>query len=149
MLDIGCRAVTLCIRVINPRDTRNSTNESDRKQVFLGSLKFRKRVLQNQEFAEVISGRFLGKPRTARCAVPFEIPNVLQISVHERPSLRRPVTFMRSTTTRGLPNRFPCDFAKANPDRLRSLINSRSNSAIEANIPKTSLPFGVDVSTPS
>jgi len=35
MLDIGCRAVTLCIRVINPHDTRNSTNESDRKQVIL------------------------------------------------------------------------------------------------------------------
>jgi len=35
MLDIGCRAVTLCIRVINPHDTRNSTNESDREQVSL------------------------------------------------------------------------------------------------------------------
>src|SRR5215472_6713118 len=149
MLDIGCRAVTLCIRVINPHDTRNSTNESDRKQVFLGAAKLGNRGAQNQEFAETISSRFLGRPRTARCAVPLDIPSVWQISVHERPSLRRPATFMRSTTTRGLPNRFPCDFAKANPDRTRSLINSLSNSAIDANIRKTSLPFGVEVSTPS
>jgi len=69
-----------------------------RNQAFLGSLRFRKRVVQNQEFADAISGRFLGKPRTARCAVPLDIPNVWQISVHERPSFRRPATFMRSTT---------------------------------------------------
>src|SRR5215472_1955138 len=123
--------------------------EPYRNQVFLGAVKLGSRGTQNQEFAEAISSRFLGGPRTARCAVPLDIPNVWQISVHERPSLRRPATFMGSTTTRGLPNRFPCDFAKANPDRTRSLINSLSNSAIEANIPKTSLPFGVDVSTPS
>src|SRR5262249_49788643 len=107
------------------------------------------RVVQNQEFAETISDRFLGKARTARCAVPLDIPNAWQTSVHERPSLRRPATLMRSTTTRGLPKRFPCDLATANPHRTRSLINSLSNSAIEANMPKTSLPFGVDVSTPS
>lgn len=35
------------------------------------------------------------------------------------------------------------------PDRTRSRISSRSNSAMEPKIPNTSRPLGVDVSTPS
>jgi hypothetical protein len=92
---------------------------------------------------------FLGKPRTARWAVPLLRPVSSQIAAQERPALRRLAILEPSTLTRGLPSRFPRDFAKAIPDRTRSLINSRSNSAMEAKIPKTSLPFGVEVSTPS
>jgi chromosome segregation ATPase len=45
----------------------------------------------------------------------------------------------------GLPSRLPLAFAAASPDRTRSRISSRSNSAIEAKIPNTSLPFGVRI----
>ena len=95
-----------------------------------------------------IPGRFLGKLRTARCAVPLVIPKTSQISAQERPSLRSVAILSRSTFTRGLPRHFPRDFANANPDLTRSRISSLSNSAIDAKIPKTRRPFGVDVSTP-
>jgi hypothetical protein len=108
------------------------------KQVIVGNLKFRNVTLQNQGITGAIATGFLGKLTTARWAVPLDIPNCLQIAAQECPSLRRLAIVNRSTTTRGLPNCFPCDFAKANPDRTLSLINSRSNSAMEANIPKTS-----------
>ena len=47
------------------------------------------------------------------------------------------------------PSFLPRARAAAIPDRTRSRISSRSNSAIVAKIPKASRPFGVDVSTPS
>src|SRR5579885_3072448 len=105
--------------------------------------------MQNQEFVEAISARFLGRFRTARCAVPLETPNISQISDHDRPSLRRVAICTRSTETRGRPSLFPRDLANASPDLTRSLTSSLSNSAIEAKIPNTKRPFGVEVSTPS
>jgi hypothetical protein len=102
---------------------------------------FRNWVEQNQELARVSPWGFLGKERTARCAVPFDIPIASQISAQERPSFRSVAILRRSTTTRGLPNRFPRDLARAIPDRTLSLINSLSNSEMEAKIPKTSLPL--------
>jgi hypothetical protein len=115
----------------------------------VGNLKFKNWAVQNQEITGAIATGFLGKLPAARWAVPLDIPNCLQIVAQECPSLRRPVILGRSTTTRGLPNCFPWDFARAIPDRTLSLINSLSNSAMEAKIPNTSLPFGVEVSTPS
>jgi len=75
--------------------------------------------------------------------VPLDTPSESQIEAHERPSLRRTAILKRSTITRGLPRRFPRDFANANPDLTRSRISSLSNSAIEAKIPKTSRPLGL------
>jgi len=125
------------------------TRQMPKKHLFVGNLEFRVRAQQNQGFRGAISSGFLGKERTARCAVPFDIPEERQISAQERPSLRRLPILWLSTWTRGLPRRFPCDFARTNPDLTRSRINSRSNSAMDAKIPNTSLPFGVEVSTPS
>ena len=73
----------------------------------------------------------MGKPRTARWAVPLLTPVSSQIAAQERPALRRLAILERSTLTLGLPSRFPRDFARAIPDRTRSLINSRSNKAPE------------------
>lgn len=133
-----------------PENVLNPTNRiGAHKHLFVDNLKFRARAQQNQDFTGASSGRFLGKERTARCAVPLDIPKEWQISAQERPSLRRTPTLRPSTWTRGLPSRFPRDFAKTNPDLTRSRISSRSNSAIDAKMPNTSLPFGVEVSTPS
>lgn len=76
-------------------------------------------------------------------------PNNFEIAVQDRTLARRPGTLEASTATRGLPSRFPRLLASANPERTRSRISSRSNSAIEAKIPNTSRPLGVEVSTPS
>jgi hypothetical protein len=122
---------------------------SSNKHLILGALIFRHRAEKNQLLAGTGSSRFLGKQRTARCAVPLDIPKTSQISAQERPSLRSVAILSRSTFTRGLPRHFPRDFANANPDLTRSRISSLSNSAIDAKIPKTRRPFGVDVSTPS
>src|SRR5882672_8795544 len=87
--------------------------------LILGALIFRDRVEKNQLLAGRGSSRFLGKLRTARCAVPLDIPKTSQISAQERPSLRSVAILSRSTFTRGLPRSFPLDFAKANPDLTR------------------------------
>jgi hypothetical protein len=50
---------------------------------------------------------------------------------------------------RGRPIRLPFARAAAIPERTRSRISSRSNSAMVAKMPKIRRPFAVDVSTPS
>ena len=100
--------------------------------LILGALILRDRAEKNQRLAGTGSSRFLGKLRTARCAVPLDIPNTSQISAQERPSLRSMAILSRSTFSRGLPRHFPRDFANANPDLTRSRISSLSNSAIDA-----------------
>jgi hypothetical protein len=88
---------------------------------------------------------FLGKLRSARCAVPLLSPFSREIVAQDAPSLRSEAILRASTITRGRPNRFPLARARAaaNPERTRERISSLSNSAIEAK------PFGVEVSTPS
>lgn len=49
---------------------------------------------------------FLGKPESARWAVPLLIPISILISRHERPCERRLAILKTSTTFRGLPSRF-------------------------------------------
>src|SRR5262249_31936594 len=60
----------------------------------------------------------LGKARTARCAVPLEIPKWSQIRAHDCPCLRRLAILGRSTVTRGLPSSLPRGFARARPEGL-------------------------------
>ena len=50
---------------------------------------------------------FLGKPESARCAVPLLIPVSVVISRQERPCVRRRAILPRSTTNGGRPRRFP------------------------------------------
>jgi hypothetical protein len=69
--------------------------------------------------------------------------------LHDAPESRGAAIWAASTVTRGRPRVLPFDLAEAIPDRTRSRINSRSNSAMVAKMPKTSRPFGVLVSTPS
>ncbi len=75
-------------------------------------------------------------------------PNLSAIFAQESSSARREAILERSMNTLGRPIRFPRARAASRPERTRERISSRSNSAMEAKIPKTNLPFGVKVSTP-
>ena len=92
---------------------------------------------------------FLGKLRSARCAVPLLSPVSRQTVAQDAPLFRSVAILRASTITRGLPSRLPFARAAAKPDRTLDRISSRSNSAIEAKMPNTSRPLGVEVSTPS
>jgi hypothetical protein len=59
---------------------------------------------------------------------------VLAIAAQETPSARKQAILSASTAFLGLPNRLPLAFAAASPDRTRSRISSRSNSAMDAKI---------------
>ena len=60
-----------------------------KKHLILGTLIFRYCAKENHGFAGAIPGRFLGKLRTARCAVPLDIPKTSQISAQERPFIAK------------------------------------------------------------
>ena len=96
--------------------------------------------VSRQVFRTVPKGR--SRRRNAKTQLPTHFPP-------RQPSTRSAATRDTSTWRRGRPSRLPLARAAAMPDRMRSRISSRSNSAMLAKIPKMSRPFGVDVSTPS
>lgn len=103
--------------------------------------------LADREIAEAIQpestrpDRQAAIPANARLTVPSPIPNSTAIAVQERPCARREMILAVSASTRGRPKIFPLARADASPDRTRSRISSRSNSAMVAKMPKISLPF--------
>jgi hypothetical protein len=86
-------------------------------------------TLENQEVAQRPLAGFLGRLAKARCAVPLPMPSSEEIAAQERPSSRRTAILEASAATRGLPRCLPRLLASARPERARSRINSRSNSA--------------------
>src|SRR5579864_844926 len=70
------------------------------------------------------------------------MPNCFEIAAQERPCARRAAILSASAITRGLPRRLPLARAEAMPERTRSRINSRSNSAMLAKMPNINRPFG-------
>jgi len=60
------------------------------------------------------------------------------------PLVTNTLTFVvRAGSAAGRPMRLPLALALAMPERTRSRISSRSNSAMLAKMPKTKRPFGV------
>lgn len=88
-------------------------------------------------------------PSSTRRMVLTLIPVCREIARHEAPEARSDASFFIFTATLGRPSRLPLARAAARPLRTLSQINSRSNSAMLAKIPKTRRPLGVEVSTPS
>ena len=117
--------------------------------LFLAAVQRRASAQAGQELTGESAERFLADCWAARRTVPSPMPKVSPIFAQESPAPRKEAILFESTTTRGRPRRFPLALADASPDRTRSRISSRSNSAIEAKMPKISRPFAVDVSTPS
>src|SRR5260370_17472309 len=79
--------------------------------LILGTLIFRYCAKENHGFAGAISDRFLGKLRTARCAVPLDIPKTSQISAQDRPSLRSLALLTRPPFTPAFPRHSPPHFS--------------------------------------
>jgi len=73
--------------------------------------------------------------------VPTPTPSSVAIFLQPQPCLRSSAILEASTWARGLPGRLPLARAAAKPDRTRSRISSRSNSAMLAKMPNTRRPF--------
>ena len=76
---------------------------------------------------------------SARHAVPTPMPSCWEMTRHEAPVARSAATCLASTAVRGRPNFLPFDLAAAKPMRTRERMSSRSNSAMLAKIPGTTI----------
>ena len=147
-----------------PTNQPTISNRPEMKQIWLETSGHEIHMILGRFFVTSITGRlrssqapegiwaqwFLGKRWSALCAVPLLSPVWRHIVAQDAPFLRSAEIFCGlSTMTRGRPRRLPLARAAANPERTRDRINSRSNSAIDAKMQKTSRPLGVLVSTPS
>ena len=105
--------------------------------------------VKSVRYMSVDSDGFFARVWNAALAVATPTSSSRPTSRQDRPSARRAATRAQLTSRRGRPSRLPRARAAASPERTRSRISCRSNSAMLAKIPNTSRPFGVDVSTPS
>ena len=122
---------------------------SAHNHLFMGRVNLLVLAFANHAFAGELGHGFLGKLRMARCAVPLLSPVSRLIVAQDAPASRSEAILARSTTTCGLPSRFPLAHAFRRPALTRSAIRLRSNSATAPKTVKTMRPAGVAVSSDS
>src|SRR6266576_2692300 len=95
-----------------------------------GTGKTTKASAWNQALAAAAEAGFLAQPRNARRAELVAKPVSREISRQVRPCARREAILEASAPTLGLPSLVPLALAFFKPERTRSTIKLRSNSAM-------------------